>query len=45
MMPPVRSAVPLAAARILSVIPDALKFIQPVEQLLGIIQGGEAALK
>lgn len=45
MMPLACSAVPLTAASIFAVIPDIQKFIQPVVQLLGMIQEGEAAVK
>jgi len=45
MMPLACTAVPLMAASIFAVIPDDPEFIQPLVQLLGMIQGGEAALK
>lgn len=44
MMPLAHSAVPVVA-EYFAVTPDAPKFIQPVVQLLGMILGGETALK
>lgn len=44
-MPLTHSAVPLVAATAFDVTPDAFKFIQPVMQFLGMIQGAGSEQK